>query len=420
MKFLSIAIKDLKEILRDRRGFLFILLFPMLFMLVFGFAFGGQGSNTPHNLAIINYDQGSVLNNQSVNFGNNLTQMLETAKYPNSTISLFNVSTPSEITANQQLKNETIDAELIIPQNFSQATVSLINNTILETTNPLASSSNTSNITSTLIIRGDTGYINFGTTQGILVGLLSQYKDGVVTSTQNNVKGTPGAQPTEYLSSTVQPIAGTANFTTFDFLAPGMIVFAIILLATTIAANLTREVEKGTLARLRLSKMRGFDLLFGGLLPWSLIVVAQVIILLAVAIEIGFHYQGGINSILLAILVGVIGGIASISLAMIIAAFAKNDRQAANLGTLITVPTSFLVGAFFPLPQEPITIMSHTFVIYEIIPWYNTLEALRSVLTYGAGWSSISYQVGLSILLTIILFVIGVALFSWTRLRAES
>ena len=49
----------------------------MLFMLVFGFAFGGQGSNTPHNLAIINYNQGSVLNNQSVNFGNNLTQMLE-------------------------------------------------------------------------------------------------------------------------------------------------------------------------------------------------------------------------------------------------------------------------------------------------------------------------------------------------------
>ena len=355
MKFLSIAIKDLKEILRDRRGFIFILLFPMLLIVVFGFAFGGSGGNTPHNLAIINYDQGSVLNNQSVNFGNNLTQMLENAKYSNSTISLFNVTQPNESTANQQLKQETIDAELIIPQNFSQATVSLINNTILETTNPLLiGSSNNSNITSTLIIRGDTGSMNCGTTQGILVGILSQYKDGVVTSTQNNVRGTPGAQPTEYLSSTVEPISGTANYTIFDFQAPGLIVFAIILLATTIATSLTREIERGTLARLRLSKMRGFDLLFGAIIPWSLIVVAQVVILLLVAIAIGFRWQGGINSILLAILVGVIGGIASISLAMIIASFAKNDRQAANLGTLIAVPISFLTGAFFQLPQASI------------------------------------------------------------------
>jgi ABC-2 type transport system permease protein len=420
MKFLSIAIKDLKEILRDRRGFFFILLFPMLFMLVFGFAFGGMGGNTPHNLAVINYDQGSVLpNNQSVNFGNNLTQILENAKYPNSNVYVFNVTQPSESNADQQLKQRKIDAELIIPQNFSQASVSLINNTISSTTNTPSASS--SNITSTLIIRGDTGYINFGTTQGILTGILSQYKDEIVIDTQNNVRGTPGAQPTEYLNSKVEPIAGTGDYTTFDYLAPGMIVFAIILLATTVAASLTREVDKGTLARLKLSKMRGFDLLFGGLIPWSLVVVAQVIILLAVAIIIGFHWQGGLNSILLAILVGVIGGIASISLAMIIAAFAKNDRQAANLGTLITVPTSFLVGAFFPLPQEPIgTFMGQSFQIYDFIPWTHTLNALRSVLTYGGGWNDISFQVGISVLLTIILFVIGVALFSRTRLRAES
>ncbi len=420
MKFLSIAIKDLKEILRDRRGFFFILLFPMLLIVVFGFAFGGSGGNTPHNLAIINYDQGSVLNNQNVNFGNNLIQMLENAKYSNSNVSLFNISQPSESYADQQLKQEKIDAELIIPQNFSQATVSLINNTILETTNPLYTGS-TPNITSTLIIRGDTGYVNFGTTQGILAGILSQYKDGVVTSTQNSVRGTPGAVPTQYLSSTVEPIAGTANFNTFDFQAPGLIVFAIILLSTTIATSLTREIERGTLARLRLSKMRGFDLLFGGMIPWSLVVVAQVVILLIVAIAIGFSWQGGINSILLAILVGVIGGIASISLAMIIASIAKNDRQAANLGTLIAVPISFLAGAFFPLPQESIgTFMGQSFQIYDILPWTNTIDALRTILTYGGGWNDISYQVGLGVLFTIILFVIGVALFSRTRLRAES
>lgn len=419
MKFLSIAIKDLKELLRDRRGLFFILLFPILFMLVFGFAFGGMGqANTPYNLAIVNYDQGAnmPLNNQSTNFGNNLTQILKEAKYQNSDVYLFNVTEISESEADQQLKTRKIDAELIIPENFSQSVVALINSTILSTTNPLSAASSSSNISSTLIIRGDTGFINFGVSQGILVGVLAQYQDDVVIQTQNAVKGTPGAQPVQYLSSKVEPIAGTQNFTTFDFIAPGMIVFAILLLATTVAASLTREVEKGTLARLKLSKMRGFDLLFGGMIPWSLIAAVQVIILFVVAVTIGFHWQGGINSILLAVLVGVIGGIASIALGMIIAAFAQNDRQAANLGTLITVPTAFLIGAFFQLPNVQIL----GFQFNEFLPWTHALNALRATLTYGGGWDAISYQVAMNVLLTVILFAIAVFLFTRNRLRAEN
>lgn len=418
MKFLSIAVKDLKELLRDRRGFMFILFFPILFMLVFGFAFGGMGqSNTPYNLAIVNYDEPAVLptSNESVNFGDNLTQLLTDAKYQNSDVHLFNVTKMSESEADGLLKTRKIDAELIIPKNFSQSVVSLINYTILSTTNTLSTSQSSSNITSTLIIRGDTGFINFGASQGILVGVLSQYQDEIVTQTQNTVRGTPGAQPVKFLSSNVEPIAGTQDFTTFDFIAPGMIVFAILLLATTVAATLTREVENGTLARLKLSKMRAFDLLFGGLIPWSLVVVAQVVILLAVAILVGFHWQGGTNSILMAIVIGVIGGIASIALGMIIAAFAKNDRQAANLGTLITVPTSFLIGAFFPLPNSGIFGVQFN----DILPWTHTLAALRATLTYG-GSGDVLYQIGISAVLTVILFIIGVAIFSRTRLRAEN
>ncbi|MDY9922696.1 hypothetical protein [Methanobacterium sp.] len=48
------------------------------------------------------------------------------------------------------------------------------------------------------------------------------------------------------------------------------------------------------------------------------------------------------------------------------------------------------------------------------------LNALRSTLTYGCGWSDISYQVGWAVLLTLILFMIGVGLFSKNRLRAEN
>ena len=106
----------------------------------------------------------------------------------------------------------------------------------------------------------------------------------MVNTVKNQIAGTPGAEPTKFIDTKVESIPGTSSFTQFDFLAPGMIVFAILLLATTVAAILTREVESGTLERLKMSKMRSFDLLFGGLIPWSLIAGAQVVILLIVAI----------------------------------------------------------------------------------------------------------------------------------------
>lgn len=425
MKFISIAKKDFKELIRDRRGLVMILLFPLFFMLVFGFAFGGMGqSNQPHNLAVVNYDKGvnMPITGEKVNFGNNLTKILEDSEYEDSDVHLFNVTLTTESDANKKLESRDVDAALIIPENFSQSMLAQITSTMQQQISTgTVTSTSSSNATSTLIIRGDTGYIGFGTSQGILTGVLEQYQDKLVTKTRSAITGSSGVETNQYIQSKVEAISGTGSFTTFDFMAPGMMVFAILLLTTTVAAALTREVEKGTLARLKLSKMTSFDLLFGGLLPWSLIAAVQVVILLIVAVLIGFHWQGGLNTLLLALFVGIIGGVASISLGMIIAAFARNDRQAANLGTLISVPTSFLVGAFFQLPQVVIAnIWGQPFQIYDLLPWTHVLNALRSTLTFGGGWDAIAYQVGWAVLLTVILFIIGVGLFSRNRLRAEN
>lgn len=105
MKFISIAKKDFRELTRDRRGLAMILLFPMFFMLVFGFAFGGMGqSNEPHNLAVVNQDKGATmpLTGEQVNFGNNLTKILEDSQYQDSEVHLFNVTTTTESEADEK------------------------------------------------------------------------------------------------------------------------------------------------------------------------------------------------------------------------------------------------------------------------------------------------------------------------------
>lgn len=403
MKFMSIAKKDLKELLRDRRGLFFILLFPLFFMLIFGFAYGNMGENNePHNIAVVNYDQGTTMPDGTyMNFGENITNILKDAKYQDSDIQIFNVTLTSEADADKLVKQRSVDAEIIIPANLSES---------ISTLTP-----------STVIVRGDTSYMGFGTSQAILSSIIEPYQYKLAAKLQNGGKGTSSAPLQELIQGKVESMPGTEAFTSFDYLAPGMIVFAILMLATSVATILTREVESGTLRRLKLSKMTSFDFLFGGLLPWSLVAAAQVLILFAVAISIGFHWQGSISSIVLAVIIGIIGGIASISLGMIIASFAKSPPQAGQLGTLVAVPMTFLVGAFIPLPQIVIgDFMGQQVQIYDILPWHQILIALRDVLTYGYGWDSIIYPVGSAVVLSAILFVIGVSLFSRTRLRPEN
>ena len=399
MKFMSIAKKDLKELLRDRRGLFFILLFPLFFMLIFGFAYGNMGENNePHNIAIVNYDQGIIMpGGTHMNFGDKTTDTLKDVKYPENDTNMFNVTLTSEADADNLVKQRTVDAEIIIPQNFSKS---------ISTLTP-----------STVIVRGDTGYSGFGITQAMLSSVLGAYQTKLAASIQNS----GNAQPQQLIQGKIEGLPGTESFTAFDYLAPGMMVFAILMLATSVATILTREVESGTLRRLKLSKMTSFDFLFGGLLPWSLVAAAQVLILFAVAIGIGFHWQGGIESIIMAVIIGIIGGIASISLGMIIASFARSPPQAGQLGTLVAVPLTFMVGAFFQLPQMVIgSFMGQQIQVYDILPWYHVANALRYVLTYTVSWDTIMYQIIWAVVLSAILFVIGIFVFSRNRLRPDN
>ena len=421
MKFISVAIKDFKELIRDRRGLFMILLFPMFFMIIFGIVYGNMGqTNETYNLAVVNLDEGAKmpLTNEEVNFGDNLTEIFRDSEYEDSDVKLFNVINTSESSANKLIQLKEADAMIVIPKNFSQTIVDEMEDSIAAQTTGTTSSNN--NDTLKLIISGDSSSMGFGVSQVVLIKIIGEYHDNLVANIQSQTSGS-SAEPLKLFEGDVGSVSGTESFSQFDFLAPGMMLFAILLLATTVAASLTREVEKGTLARLRISKMRSFDMLFGALIPWSIVAAIQVLILLIVALIMGFNWQGGLNSIVLAMFIGVIGGIGSIALGMIIASFAKNDTQAFNLGIMVVVPTSFVVGAFFQLPQVVLgEIMGRSFQIYDILPWTHILNALKSVLIYGNGLSAITYDLAWSAVLTAIIFVIGMGLFSRFRLSPEN
>jgi ABC-type multidrug transport system permease subunit len=82
---------------------------------------------------------------------------------------------------------------------------------------------------------------------------------------------------------------------TFDYQAPGLIVFALLLQVSSVLIDLARETDRGTLATLKLSNMRSFDLIFGTMLTWIVIAVVQILLLFGVAVTLGFKRPGGAN-----------------------------------------------------------------------------------------------------------------------------
>src|SRR5512136_1960386 len=57
MRILDIAQKDLLQFMRDRKTFLFLLIMPVAFTLLFGYAFGGFGGSSDARLPVGYLDQ---------------------------------------------------------------------------------------------------------------------------------------------------------------------------------------------------------------------------------------------------------------------------------------------------------------------------------------------------------------------------
>ncbi len=461
MRFYHVAIKSWKEIVRDRRGLALLLAFPAVFMLVFGFAFSAGGQDTsPYRIGVINEDRGTTLVlfgevQGEQNFGEELINTLEGLTFEGTEVPMFELRHLDEKQANKLLKDRDIACLLIIPPNLSRAMNQLIKRTVrVKVTSyvgervlgafsggsPFPEGSGFSDgssqsdtglqlpeveeVTASLVIKGDKGYISYGQVRGILSGAIAQFKTQIKESArEQTISHLPSASslPTDFLTVASEGIAQTQQFSTFDYQAPGIFVFALLMGAIGVAAALAREIENGTLERLNISRMSSFDLLFGTLMAWTVLSVLQVFILFAVALAIGFNFTGGLEALLWSAVIATLAGAASTSLGLLIAAFADNEKNASNLGILTAVPISFVIGAFFPLPEVTLGRFSGVvFEIYDFLPWTHAAKALRKLLTYGAEAGEITFNLSLLVILTTVLFSAGVFFFSQNRLSARS
>ncbi len=429
MRFTGISSKAWKERMRNRNILAMQLLFPAVFMLVFGLAFsgGGFGKSAPYEILLINEDTGT----EGQNFGDDLVRLISEITYENSTTKRFLLNNGTKEEATSLLQDREITAAVIIPPDFSEAIKSMINATTrgilisLKGEGYIPADQNlilpqVTDMQVAVIIQGDPGYQGFGAAQSMLQAIMTGFIDSIREEAEyqatSQVPGTPAPPPGlgyQTVTLELESILGTSEFSAFDYYAPGIIIFGLLLGIPAVAEALSREVGTKTLSRLKISMMSSFDLLFGSLLPWALFAVLQVLILFFVALGLGYNWVGGFMSLGLALLVGSIVGVACIATGMLIAAFARDQEHASSLGTLFAVPVSFLVGVFFDFPAGIMT------KITAVLPWRQGLLSLLGILSFGEPIEEVMPNILAMVIETAIIFVIGVVAFSRLKLKAE-
>jgi ABC-2 type transport system permease protein len=195
----------------------------------------------------------------------------------------------------------------------------------------------------------------------------------------------------------------------FDYYAPGMMVFALLMIIPQTAMLVGRELRWGTLHRLRLSGVRAWELLLGISLAQMAVAVIQVLVVFLSALALGYNNHG---SLILAVFVGLAISLSAVGMGLIVACFIENDSQAVNFGSTVTMVQVFVSGAFFPLPPLIVfTFFGHPIGIFDIFPASHGMLALQQVLNDGAGLGGIGFRLAAIFLLSITFFAAGVFTF---------
>ena len=380
MKIFDIVQLNFKQLIRDKKNLFFLLLFPAVFMLIFGIGFG-DNVESDVDIAVINHDNAS-----GVNLGNELVGVIKDFNSSENE-SLFTVhEVSSEDKAQKMLENGSVSTILIIPQGFT------------------SDMGNNMSSLGEIVIKGNPIDADYGIGSSVISGIVSEFSKQII----NKVAG----QTIPEFELKYEDL-NISSSSTFDLYAQGLIVFAILMTITVVASNVATEEESGMIKRLRLSKMKIRDYVLGNLISWSFVGVIQVIIMLLVAILVGFKWEGGIYTLFLACIVGIVTTFSSVAVALIIVALSKNAKQASSISPIIAVPLSFIAGAFIPLPDCVIaTINNQQIQIYEILPWNQAITAIRQVLTYGQGLDAIVMNLIIILIMGIILLVISILLFN--------
>ncbi|HUQ85925.1 MAG TPA: ABC transporter permease [Vicinamibacterales bacterium] len=341
-KTLAVALKELRQILRDRRSLLILLFVPAFFLLLYGYALNFDIRNV--TLAVQDKDRSTKSRELVSSFLNSGYFAL-----------VGYVDSPTEL--DRLVDEGRARAILTIPSGFEHD---------LSLHQP---------VTVQVIIDGDNAN-TASTVTGYARTLINEYG----TAQMQALRAASGnRQPGPAIS--IEPrIWYNPQLRSTLFLVPGLIAYiSMITAVVSTALSVVREKERGTMEQVRMAPLSPLPYIIGKTLPYLVIsFVSAILVILSAMLLFDLPMRGSWLLLCGAIGLFLIGAQAQGLLISTIAETQQVAFQVALLSSLL--PTMILSGFIFPIQSMPTVVQWIT----HIVPARYFLVALRAIVLKGA------------------------------------
>ena len=170
-----------------------------------------------------------------------------------------------------------------------------------------------------------------------------------------------------------------------DFLIPGLMVVILMIVTVQQTANtVVRERDLGTADQLTVSQLRRGEMMFGKLLPWTLIAFIDVIVITVLALWVfGVPLRGNVLALAAGSTVFIF---AALGLGLVVSAVSPNMDFSSLVSILVAFLPAFLLSQFaFPLEQVPAFLQWFSM----LFPGRYMVEISRSVFLKGGSFAEV-------------------------------
>lgn len=355
------AFTQMKRFFRDPVALFFTLLFPLIFLFVFGSIFRGS-DDISFNIALINESESSF----AQEFVSNATES-----------DSFEISDVTDIDEARELMNRNeLDSILELPASFGepneQGLPSGELNVYYNESSP------------------DTGRTVASVMESVLTGINQEIT---------------GQEP---LFTVAQQPTTSTGLTQFDFVFSGLLGFSIMSLAIFGLANqFPAEKKTGSLRRIRATPFSATKLVIGTMIYYGSIgLLSLLVMILAGLFVFDFDMRGdwlqlaAFSVISIAMMLG---------FGVLIGGWAKNENQSAVLTNIIAFPLMFLSGVFFPRFLMPEWLQGIT----GYLPLTPVIDGIRYITTENATLLDLGPQLAIIAIWTVAIYALAIRLFRW-------
>ena len=370
IRIIDIALKDLLQFLRERETFLFLLIMPVVFTLLFGFAFGGFGGGESDARLPVGY-----LDQDDSPPSRELHGLLDASEV----IRLDEDDTRAPTDLEKLVADEKLAAAVVIPAGYGEATLAgaptrlilfadastaagrSVQNEVLTAVNRLASAVRTATIVAQ--VAGDPA-------------LFDRAFQTAVAAWEH-----PPVTVTETTSAAIDQKSNSAL--SLAHTSPGMMVQFAIAGLLTAAQIIVTERKSRALQRLLTTATARVHILLGHYLAMLALILGQFVILIAfgqLVLKVDYLREPGATT-----LMAIATAMCVAALGLLIGTLAKSEDQAVIFSLVPMFILAGLGGAWVPLEVTGAVVQA----IGHVSPVAWAMDGFKNVVSRGLGLESV-------------------------------